>query len=81
MYHSVSVDHHGTAAHLTTSEHEESKAVDATNGNTLWYDNEPDVPTGLRPTGHAAQYQATGPSPTPPSPINQSAHNFQPANS
>jgi hypothetical protein len=30
---------------------------------------------------HAAAYQATGPTPTPPSPINQSTHNLQPANS
>jgi hypothetical protein len=37
--------------------------------------------TGLRPTGHAAPYQATGPTPTPPSPINQLTHNLQPANS
>jgi hypothetical protein len=29
----------------------------------------------------AAPYQATGPTPTPPSPINQSTHNLQPANS
>jgi hypothetical protein len=42
---------------------------------------QPDVPTGLRPVGHAAPYQATGPTPTPPSPINQSTHNLQPANS
>jgi hypothetical protein len=41
----------------------------------------PDVPTGLRPTVHAAPYRANGPSPTPSSPINQSAHNLQPANS
>jgi hypothetical protein len=31
--------------------------------------------------GHAAPYQATGPIPTPSSPINQSTHNMQPANS
>jgi hypothetical protein len=37
--------------------------------------------TGLRPTGHAAPYQTTGPTPTPPSPINQSTHNLQPVNS
>jgi hypothetical protein len=42
---------------------------------------QPDVPTGLRPTGHAAPYQATGPTPAPPSPINQSTHNLQPVNS
>jgi hypothetical protein len=41
----------------------------------------PDVPTGLRPTGHVAPYQATGPTPTPASPINQSTHNVKPANS
>jgi hypothetical protein len=29
----------------------------------------------------AAPYQATGPTPTPPSPINQSTHNLQPTNS
>jgi hypothetical protein len=40
-----------------------------------------DVPTGLRPTSHAAPYQATGPTPTLPSPINQSTHKLQPANS
>jgi hypothetical protein len=43
--------------------------------------NTPDVPTGLRPTDHAAPYKATGPTLTPPSPINQSTHNLQPANS
>jgi hypothetical protein len=30
---------------------------------------------------HAAPYKATGPSPTPASPLNHSAHNLQPANS
>jgi hypothetical protein len=30
---------------------------------------------------YATPYRATGPLPTPLSPINQSAHNFQPANS
>jgi hypothetical protein len=30
---------------------------------------------------NAASYQATGPTPTPASPINQSTHNFQPSNS
>jgi hypothetical protein len=40
-----------------------------------------DVPTGLRATGHTAPYQATGPTPTPPSPINQSTHNLQQSNS
>jgi hypothetical protein len=42
---------------------------------------QPDVPIGLRQTGHATPYQATVPSPTPPNPINQSTCNFQPANS
>jgi hypothetical protein len=32
-------------------------------------------------TGHAAPYQATGPTPITSSPINQSTQNFQPANS
>jgi hypothetical protein len=40
-----------------------------------------DVPTGLQQAGHATPYQATEPTPTPPSPINQSTHNLQPANS
>jgi hypothetical protein len=36
------------------------------------------VGCGMR---YAASYHVSGPTPTPPSPINQSTHNFQPANS
>jgi hypothetical protein len=35
----------------------------------------------LRPAGQAASYQATGPTPTTPTPIRQSSHNLQPAKS
>jgi hypothetical protein len=44
----------------------------------MYYNNvNNDVPTGLRPTGQAAPYQATGPTPTTPSPISQWSHNLQ----
>jgi hypothetical protein len=42
---------------------------------------QPEVPAGLRPTGQATLYQATGPTPTTPSPISQSSQNLQPAKS
>jgi hypothetical protein len=34
--------------------------------NSGKYNVQPNVPTGLRATSHAAPYQVTGPTPTPP---------------
>ena len=42
MYHLVSVDHHGMAAHVTRSDCEESKAINGTDDDMLWNDSEED---------------------------------------